>query len=133
MKISTGCWEELWAPTPLNQWYKVFAGADKAPKQVATEVATKGLGAKAEANLSGAGAVTLARREGVVLVAMTPLALVLPQADSSISFRWNDVLVAQLGLQKEIIIATYEGQAATAGAASNRNIKAKVDAVAWCP
>ena len=98
-------WEELWALTPLNAWTKVYLGADKNPKQVATEVSTKRLGAIIESNLS-AGAVSLARREGVVLIDMTPVALILPQSDGSTNFRWNDVMVAKHTLQKETIIAT---------------------------
>ena len=133
LKIARGVWEEFWAYTPLETWAQDFIGGDKSPKQVATEVATKRLGAIIEASVQPeAGAVSLARREGVVMVALTPLALVLPQADSATCFRWNDVLAGQLKLQKDRIIAQFEEQTASAGMTSGRNVQARVDAVEWC-
>ena len=111
-------------------------------EQISTEMGTKRFGSAAGLHLvaSKEGEISLARREGVILVGQQPFALIIPRADGSTDVRWNDPLVTKCASShghssgaelKDKILASFAEASAAASPAAG--LQARIDATTWCP
>ena len=125
-------WEMFYACTPGETWTQLYLGPDKNNFQITKEGATRRMGAFIGA-FRGVDpqALTIARREGCVLLSWEPVCLVEPSPGGVFTIKWSDPTLAKYAICKQV--ATREFERLTAESASTRrNVGALVASTQWC-
>lgn len=108
-RLSDKSWEEFYAYTPSGMVSQFFLGAVKNSCQIARELATRRLGEVIAAfeKVPQQG-LTIARREGAILILWEPLCVVEPHVRGTFTIRWSDLLPQKYSIDKDT--ATLEFQ-----------------------
>ena len=126
-------WEPFFALTPAQGWTQVFLSPDKNHCQVSREVATRRMGSVISAFEGiAADSLTIARREGCILVSWEPLCLIEPTPEGIYHVKWCDSLLQRLNIDKLAATREFE-RLSTENAASRRSIATLVATAQWCP
>jgi len=125
-------WENFFAATPAETWTQLYLGPDKNNHQITKEVATRRMGAVIEA-FQGVDpqALTIARREGCVLLSWEPICLIDPAPGGVFTIKWSEQVLVKHGICK--LVATREfGRLTAESAGARRNVGALVASTQWC-
>lgn len=76
--------------------------------------------------------ITIARREGCILVSWEPLCLIDPSPDGLYHIKWCDSLLQRLNIDKQTATREFE-RLSVENATARRNIASLVASVQWCP
>ena len=120
----------------MYTWANLDPGVPQSRKnnrQVTTEVATKRMGAVIGA-FQGipADSLTIARREGCVLVSWEPLCLVEPSQGGIFHIKWSDQALHKYGIDKEVATREFE-RLTTEAASARKSVSSLVANTQWCP
>ena len=96
-------WEMFYACTPAETWTQLYLGPDKNNYQITREVATRRMGAVIEA-FQGVDpqALTIARREGCVLLSWEPVCLIDPSPGGVFTIKWSDATLSKHKICKQV-------------------------------
>ena len=131
-KQTNGNYEQFYAQCPGATWAQVFLGADKNGYQISKEVGTRRLGNVIAAFPSvPKELLTVARREGALLVQWDPLCLLEPEPTGAFTLKWSERVLQKWNINKEQ--ATIEFTRLSSEALTGRRaISARLAQAEWC-